>query len=145
MYSKYRFALFTHISEWLANFVFIKRVEIRIRMLSMYCIVNVCYLPLLCIVYISSEIKHLLQFVLLLSTTPISLWYRAAMWLQMTQCWLVFSWTLKDKLKWNSNRNLNIVIKKNVIEIVVCKMATFWRQYINETQNEYKGSSYEAS
>ena len=40
----------------------------------------------------------------------------------LKQYWNIVNWTLKNKLQWNFNLNLNISIKK-ALEIVVCEMA----------------------
>ena len=42
----------------------------------------------------------------------------------LKQCWNIVNWTLGNKLHWNLNRNLNIVIQENAFENVVWKMAT---------------------
>ena len=39
------------------------------------------------------------------------------------QCWNIVNWTIGNKLQWNLNRNLYIVIQENAFEIVVWKMA----------------------
>ena len=41
----------------------------------------------------------------------------------LNQWWSIVNWTLRNKLQWNFNRNLNIVIHENAFENVVCEMA----------------------
>ena len=41
----------------------------------------------------------------------------------LNQCWDIVNWTLRDKLKWNLNRNSHIFIQENAFENVVWKMA----------------------
>ena len=41
----------------------------------------------------------------------------------MNQCWNIFNWTLKNKLKWNSNQNTKLSLHDNAFENVVCEMA----------------------
>ena len=41
----------------------------------------------------------------------------------LNQCWNIVNWTLRNKLQWNFNRNLNILIQGNASQNVVCKMA----------------------
>ena len=36
------------------------------------------------------------------------------------------NWTLRSKLQWNCNRNINIFIKENAFESVVCEMSQCW-------------------
>ena len=40
------------------------------------------------------------------------------------QCWNIANWTLRDKLQWNFIRNSEIFIQENVLENVVCEMAS---------------------
>ena len=39
-------------------------------------------------------------------------------------CWIIVNWILRNKLKWNLNRNANIFIQENSFESVVCETAT---------------------
>ena len=41
----------------------------------------------------------------------------------LNQCWNIVNWTLRNKLQWNFNRNLNIFIEENAFENVAWKMA----------------------
>ena len=42
----------------------------------------------------------------------------------LNQCWNIVNWTLRNKLRWNFNRNSKIFIKENAFENVVCEMAS---------------------
>ena len=44
----------------------------------------------------------------------------------LNQCWIVINWNLKNKLQWNSNRNLYIFIQENAFENDVWKMAVIF-------------------
>ena len=41
----------------------------------------------------------------------------------LNQHWLIINWTLRNKLQWNFNQNMEIYIHKNAFENVVCEMA----------------------
>ena len=41
----------------------------------------------------------------------------------VNQCWFIVNWNLRNKLKWNSNRNSKVFIQENTFENVVWKMA----------------------
>ena len=41
----------------------------------------------------------------------------------LNQCSLIVNWTLRNKLRWNWNKNMKLFIYKNVFKNVVCKMA----------------------
>ena len=41
----------------------------------------------------------------------------------LNQCWNIVNWTIRNKLKWNLNRNSNIFIQEKVFECVVWEMA----------------------
>ena len=41
----------------------------------------------------------------------------------LNQCWNIVNWTLRNKLKWNINKNSYIFIQENTFENVVRKMA----------------------
>ena len=43
----------------------------------------------------------------------------------LNQCWNIVNWTLRNKLQWKFNRNSNIFIQENALEIVVCEMGSF--------------------
>ena len=40
----------------------------------------------------------------------------------LNHCWNIVNWTLRNKLRWNFNRNSNIFIQENAFENVVCEM-----------------------
>ena len=42
----------------------------------------------------------------------------------LNQCWGIINWTLRHKLQWNFIQNYNIFIQENVLESVVCEMAS---------------------
>ena len=42
----------------------------------------------------------------------------------LNQCWNIVNLTLRNKLQCNFDRNSNIFIKENVLEYVVCEMAS---------------------
>ena len=42
----------------------------------------------------------------------------------LNQCWNIVNWTLRNKLQWNFNRNSYIFIQENVLQKVVCEMAS---------------------
>ena len=46
----------------------------------------------------------------------------------LNQCWNIVSWTPRNKLQWNSNRNSYIFIQENPFENVVWKMAAILSQ-----------------
>ena len=41
----------------------------------------------------------------------------------LNQCWVIFKWTLRNKLEWNCNQNTQLFIHKNASEYIVCEMA----------------------
>ena len=41
----------------------------------------------------------------------------------LNQCWDIVSWSPRNKLQWNFNRNSNIFTVKNTFENVVCQMS----------------------
>ena len=43
----------------------------------------------------------------------------------LNQYWIVVSWTITNKLKWNFNQNTKHFIHKNAPENIVCKMGPF--------------------
>ena len=44
----------------------------------------------------------------------------------LNQWWNIVNWTLRNKLQWHFNRNLNIFIQENALEDVVCEMASIF-------------------
>ena len=40
----------------------------------------------------------------------------------LNQCWVIFNWTLRNKLHWNYNQNTKIFIHENAAENIVCEM-----------------------
>ena len=42
----------------------------------------------------------------------------------LIKCWNIVNWTLWNKLQWNLNRNIYILVKENAFENVVWRMAT---------------------
>ena len=40
----------------------------------------------------------------------------------LKQCWLIINWTLQNKLKWNSQWNLNFFIEENAIGNAICQL-----------------------
>ena len=46
----------------------------------------------------------------------------------LNQCWNIVNWTLRNKLQWNFNWNLNILIQENPSENVVWKMLAILSQ-----------------
>ena len=51
----------------------------------------------------------------------------------LDQCWNIYNSTLRDRLRWNCNRNSYIFIQENAFETVFCEMATILSrpQYVN--------------
>ena len=51
----------------------------------------------------------------------------------LNQCWNIVNWTLGNKLRWNLNQNLNIMIQENAFENIIWKMAAIlsWPQCVN--------------
>ena len=50
----------------------------------------------------------------------------------LNQCWNIVNWTIRNKLQWNSNRNLNIFIQENALENGICEMVSImsWPQCV---------------
>ena len=40
----------------------------------------------------------------------------------LNQCWVIVNWTIRNKLRWNLNRNTKLFIHENALENVVWKM-----------------------
>ena len=63
----------------------------------------------------------------------------------LNQCWVIVSWTLRNKLQWNFNRNTKLFIYENVSENIICEMAAIfsrgrWVNIKRFTDNEkYNG------
>ena len=41
----------------------------------------------------------------------------------LNQCWNIVNWTIRNKIRWNHNRNSYIFIQENAFEKIVYKMA----------------------
>ena len=52
----------------------------------------------------------------------------------LNQCWSIIKWTLRNKFQWHFIRNSNIFIQGNVVENVVCEMASILSrpQWVNK-------------
>ena len=50
------------------------------------------------------------------------------------RCWLIFNWTLRNKLQWNVNQSFNVFIEENAFENVICITAAIlsWPQCVND-------------
>ena len=40
----------------------------------------------------------------------------------LNQCWYIVNWSVRNKFKWNFDRDLYILIQENAFENVVCEM-----------------------
>ena len=51
----------------------------------------------------------------------------------LDQCWNVVSWTLRNKLQWNFNRNSYFFVQDNAFQNTVYKMTIIlsWLQFVN--------------
>ena len=46
----------------------------------------------------------------------------------LNQCWIIVKWTLANKFQWNLSQNTTFFIQENLIENVVCKVASILSQ-----------------
>ena len=55
------------------------------------------------------------------------------------QCWNIVNWTLRNKIKWNLNRDSNIFIQENAFEKVVWEMSAIMPRpiYVKVMENPY--------
>ena len=56
------------------------------------------------------------------------------LWRHCNECWIVVNWKLKNKLKWNIERNFYIFIQENAFQNVVCKMAATLLWSVNSVE-----------
>ena len=45
----------------------------------------------------------------------------------LNQCWVIFKWTLRNKLQWNFNENKKLSIHENASEYFVCNKAAIFQ------------------